>query len=150
MAFSTETVGRLYASARNYTSLFVGIIGGIGIMSVPQSKGLTDAFNEVFNGLSMIAHGATSVWQIVVVAFPIIGVLMAQLASRSAKTDNQAASVQAAVKDPNTPVSFETKAALLDATANLPEIKRDETKIVVDDKILAKAVPANIVVAAKT
>lgn len=149
MAFSTETIGRLYASGRNYTSLLVGFIGGVGIISASQSKGLTEAFAEIFNGVSQIVHGATSIWQILVVAFPLIGVVMAKLASKSAKTDNQAASVQAAVKDPNTPISFETKASLLDATASLPEIRRDETKIVVDDKILAKAVPANIVVAAK-
>lgn len=117
MGISTETIGRLLASGRNYTSTIVGFIGGIGLMSASQSKGLTDAFGEMFNGLSMIAHGATSAWQIIVVAFPIVGVIMAKMASNSAKTANQAAAVQAAVADPNTPVSDEAKTAIVKAAA---------------------------------
>src|SRR5579862_9785094 len=103
MALSVETVNRLLASGRNYASTVVGFIGGIGIMSASQSKGLTDALGEIINGLSMIVHGAASAWSILVVAFPVIGAVMARLASKSATTNNQATQLQAAVKDPNTP-----------------------------------------------
>jgi hypothetical protein len=149
VAFSTETIGRLYASGRNYASVIVGFIGGIGLMSASQSKGLTDSINEIFNGISMIAHGATSAWQILVVAFPVISVVMAKWASNSAKTTSQAAAVQAAIKDPNTPVPFEAKAAVLDAAISLDDVKKDQTKITVTDPILAKAVPDRNVVAVK-
>lgn len=113
MKISTETVGRFLASGRNVTSTLVGFIGGIGVFSVAQSKGLTDAFTEIFNGLSMVVHGATSMWQILVVAFPAIGGVMAYFASRSAKTINQAEAVKAAVVDPNTPITPETKAVIV-------------------------------------
>lgn len=125
MAFSTETIGQLLASGRHYVSTTVGFIGGIGIMSAAQSKGLTDAINEIFQGLNMIAHGATSAWAILVVAFPVIGAIMAKFASNSASLPSQAAAVKAAVEDPNTPVPLEAKAAILDATAKLPEVVSD-------------------------
>lgn len=117
MNISTETIGRLLASGRNYASTIVGFIGGVGLMSASQSKGLTDAFNEMINGVSMTVHGATSAWQILVVAFPIIGVVMAKLASRSAKVDNQAAAVKAAVADPSTEVSDAAKTSIVQAAA---------------------------------
>lgn len=112
MTFSTETIGRLLASGRNYASTIVGFVGGIGLMSAAQSKGLTDALNEMFNGVSMIVHGATSAWQILVVAFPIIGIIMAKIASNSAKTVNQAVAVKAAVEDPQTPIAPEAAEAI--------------------------------------
>jgi hypothetical protein len=115
MAISTETIGRLLASGRNYASVLVGFVGGVGVVSASQQKGLTDALNEIFNGLNMVFHGATSLWQILVVAFPIIGVVLAKFASNSAKVTNQAAAVQAAVKDPNTPIPPETKTAIVAA-----------------------------------
>ena len=148
MAFSTETIGRLLASGRNYVSTIVGFIGGIGVISAAQSKGLVDAINEIFAGLGQIVHGASSLWQILIVAFPIIGAIMAKLASNSAKTVNQAAAVQAAVKDPNTPVEAETKAAVLDTVVNLKEVPKD-TKIPVTDAALANMVPSPQVVASK-
>jgi hypothetical protein len=113
MSISTETIGRLLASGRNYASTIVGFIGGVGLMSASQSKGLTDAFNEMINGLSMIVHGATDAWGILVVAFPIIGVVLAKWASNSAKVANQAAAVQAAVVDPNTPIAPEVKETII-------------------------------------
>jgi hypothetical protein len=119
MTFSTETIGRLLASGRNYASTIVGFIGGVGIISAAQSKGLTDAFNEIINGLSMIVHGATSMWQILVVAFPIIGVIMAKMASNSAKTVNQATAVKAAVEDPKTPIPPEAATAIKAAAAQV-------------------------------
>jgi len=117
MALSSETVGRLLASGRNYASIAAGFVGGIGLMSAAQQKGFTDALNEIFNGLSQVVHGATSMWQILVVAFPIIGAVMARFASNSAKVTNQAPAVLAAVKDPNTPIPPETKTAIV-AAAN--------------------------------
>lgn len=146
MAFSTETVGRLLASGRNYASTIVGFIGGVGLMSASQSKGLSDAFAEMFNGLSMVFHGATSAWQIIVVAFPIVGVVMAKMASNSAKVTNQAAAVQAAVKDPNTAVAIEAKASILDAAANAAPLAKP---IEVKDEALATLVPSEKVVAVK-
>lgn len=115
MAFSTETINRLLASGRNYASVVVGFIGGVGVISAAQQKGFTDALNEIFNGLSMVFHGATSLWQILIVAFPIIGVAMAKFASNSAKVTNQAPAVLAAVKDPATPIPPETKTAIVAA-----------------------------------
>ena len=115
MAFSTETINRLLASGRNYASVVVGFVGGVGVVSASQQKGLTDALNEIFNGLSMVFHGATSLWQILAVAFPIIGAVFAKLASNSAKVTNQAPAVLAAVKDPNTPIPPETKTAIVAA-----------------------------------
>lgn len=115
MNISTETIGKLLASGRNYASTLVGFVGGIGIVSASQNKGLTDALNEIFNGLSMIVHGATSFWQILVVAFPIIGVVMAKMASNSAKVTNQAAAVKAAIVDPNTSIAPEVKATVVEA-----------------------------------
>lgn len=119
MALSAETIGRLLASGRNYASTIVGFIGGVGIVSAAQSKGLTDALSEIFNGLSMVFHGATSLWQILVVAFPIIGIAMAKLASNSAKVTNQAPAVLAAVKDPATPIPPETKTAIIAAATEV-------------------------------
>lgn len=144
MQISTETVGRLLASGRNYASTIVGFIGGIGLMSAAQQKGLTDALNEIWNGVSQIVHGATSAWQILVVAFPIIGAVMAKLASNSATVKNQAAAVQAAVKDPNTAVSVEAKASILDAAAESAPLTEP---IKVADPALAAAVPSAKVVA---
>ena len=117
MAISSETIGRLLASGRNYASTIVGFIGGIGLMSASQQKGFSDAIGEIFNGLCQVVHGATSLWQILIVAFPIIGIFMAKLASNSAKVSNQAPAVLAAVVDPNTPITPETKTAIV-AAAN--------------------------------
>lgn len=145
MALSVETVNRLFASGRNYASTIAGFIGGIGIMSASQSKGLSDAFSEIFNGLSMILHGATSAWAILIVAFPIIGGIMGKLASNSATTANQATQVNAAVKDPNSPITKDTAASIIDATTNLDVVKTSETKIAVTDAEIANKVPSAIV-----
>lgn len=119
MNISTETVGRLLASGRNYGSLIVGFVGGVGLISTSQSKGLTDAFGEIFNGLSMVFHGATSAWQILAVAFPVIGIAFAKWASNSAKVSNQAPAVLAAVVDPNTSITPETKKAIISAATEV-------------------------------
>lgn len=145
MALSIVTVGQLLASGRNYASTIAGFVGGVGLMSASQSKGLVDAFSEIFNGLSMVVSGATNAWGILIVAFPIIGAIMAKFASNSASLPSQAAAVKEAVKDPNTPVPIEAKADILDATAGLEEV-RDPIKV--SDPKLAMAAQNPLVKAA--
>lgn len=123
MAFSTETIGRLYASGRNYINSGLGLLTGIGLMSAAQNKGLTDSIGEIYNGVSQIVHGATSAWQIIaVIAAPILTPIIARYASRSAKVDNQAAAVKAAIIDPNTDITPEVKAVVLQAATEVKKI----------------------------
>lgn len=123
MAFSTETIGRLLASGRNYVGQIIAFAGGIGVMSAAQEKGLTDALNEIWTGISQVVHGASSAWTIIaVVAAPIIGPLLARWASNSAKVDKQAAAIVTAIKDPNTPISPEVKAVVLEAATEVKKI----------------------------
>ena len=113
---STETIGRLWASGRNYASLGIGFASGIGVISAAQNKGLTDSLAEIYNGVSQVVHGATSAWQIMaVVLAPIIGPIIARYASKSATVANQSAAVKIAIADPNTPITPEVKATVLDA-----------------------------------
>jgi hypothetical protein len=120
MAFSTETIGRLYASGRNYINLGIGFASGVGLLSAAQNKGLMDALNEMYNGVSLIVHGATSAWTILaVVLAPIVGPILARMASNSAKVSNQAPAVLAAIKDPNTEISPEVKTAVLQAATEV-------------------------------
>lgn len=144
MKFSVETIGKIWAQGRNYASMLVGFIGGVGIISASQSKGLTDSLTEIANGVSQIAHGATSIWQILLAAFPFLAVWFAKMAGNSAKTTSQAAAVQAAVNDPATPISLETKATILDTAVTAGEVK---APIVVKDPALADATQSNKVVA---
>lgn len=143
MAFSTETIGQLLASGRHYVSTTAGFIGGIGLMSAAQSKGLGDAFSEIFDGIGMIIHGSSSAWAILVVAFPVIGGVMAKFASKSASLPNQAAAIKAAVQDPNTPVSAAVQKDMIEATVELPKVQT-----IVVDKTVADEVPSASVVAA--
>jgi hypothetical protein len=123
MAFSTETIGRLYASGRNYINSGLGLLTGMGIMSAAQDKGLMDSLNEIYTGVSQVVHGATSAWQIIaVIAAPIATPIIAWFASRSAKTTNQAAAVKAAIVDPNTPIAPEVKATVLEAATEVKKI----------------------------
>lgn len=146
MAISSETIGRLLASGRNYAGQIIAFAGGIGIMSAAQQKTLSEGLSQVVDGVMMVIHGGATMWTVLaVIAAPIIGPILARWASNTAKTGNQAAAVKAAVQDPNTPVSLETKATILDATAALPEVKND---IVVTDKALAAATESNQVKAA--
>lgn len=143
MAFSSETIGQILASGRHYVSTTVGFIGGVGIMSAAQSQGLVDAFNQIFQGLKMVLDGATSAGSILMVAFPVIGAIMAKIASKSASVPNQAAALKAAVEDPNTAVPAQAQKDLIAATVALPEVKT-----VVADRVVAEAVPSEAVVAA--
>lgn len=114
MNISTETVGRLLASARGYTQYAVGFATSLGLLSAANSKGLSDGFADIFAGISQTFHGFTSVWQIgVVVLAPVTSIVLAKWSSNSAKTASQAAAVKAAVIDPNTPISPETKASIV-------------------------------------
>lgn len=123
MAFSTETIGRLYASGRNYINSGLGLLTGIGLMSAAQNKGLTDSLAEIYNGVSQVVHGATSAWQIIaVIAAPILTPIIARYASNTAKTVNQAAAVKAAIVDPNTPVAPEVKAAVISAAVEVKKL----------------------------
>lgn len=144
MALSSETIGQLLASGRHYVSTTVGFIGGVGIMSAAQSKGLVDAFGQIFDGLKMVMEGATSAGSILMVAFPIIGAIMAKFASKSASLPNQAAAVKAAVLDPNTPVPEQVQKDMIAATVELPKVQT-----IVADKEIAAEVPSASVVAAE-
>lgn len=120
MNISTETVGRMLASGRNYVGQIIAFASGIGLMSASQNKGLTDSLSEMYNGAVMMVHGATSFWTItVVVAAPIVGPILAKWASNSAKVDNQAVAVKAAVTDPNTLISPVAKDAIQSAAAKV-------------------------------
>lgn len=114
MAFSTETIGRLLASGRGYAQFGVGALTSIGLLSAANSKGLSDGFADVFAGISQTIHGFTSIWQIAaVVVAPVASVVLARWSSNSAKVENQAAAVQAAVVDPNTPIAPDVKATII-------------------------------------
>lgn len=123
MTISIETIGRLYASGRNYVNSGLGLLTGIGLMSAAQNKSLTDSLAEIYNGVSQIVHGATSAWQIIaVVAAPILTPIIARYASKSATTNSQAAAIKAAIVDPNTPITPEVKATVLEAATEVKKI----------------------------
>lgn len=122
MGISTETIGKWLAEGRNYGSTIVGFIGGVGVISASQQKGFTDAMSEIFNGLGMVFHGAASFWQILIVAFPFIGVALAKWAKNTASVDNQTKAVVAAIKDPNTEIKPEVKATVLEAATEVKKI----------------------------
>jgi hypothetical protein len=118
LAFSVETVGRLLASARGYAQFGVGALTSIGLLSAANSKGLAAGLSEVFTGISQTIHGFTSIWTILVVVLaPITSMVLAKWSSHTAKTSSQAAAVQAAVIDPNTPISPAVKTVIV-STAN--------------------------------
>jgi hypothetical protein len=145
MAISSETIGRLLASGRNYAGQIIAFAGGIGVMSAAQQKSLSEGLGQVVDGVMMVVHGGAQVWTVLaVIAAPIVGPILARWASNSAKTDNQAAAVQAAVRDPNSPVSVEAKASILDAAAESAPLQKP---IVVADPVLAQMVPSEKVVA---
>ena len=151
MKFSSEDIGRLLASGRGYSQYALGVATTLGLVSASNSKGLTDSLNEIINGVSMIVHGATSFWQIAaVILTPIGSVILAKWSSNSAKTVNQAASVNASIKEAvadNKPIPLAVKASAIDTAANIPEVKDNNPPIKVADPILANAVPAANVVA---
>ncbi len=144
MKISTETIGKWYAEGRNYGSMVLGFATGIGLMTAAQQQGMMDALNQMYQGFLMIISGATSFYQILIVAFPIVGVMIAKMAKKSATVDSQSAALAAAAKDPNTEISKTATANLLiAATETAPLAKPIEVK----DKELADLVPSDKVVA---
>jgi len=144
MNISTETIGKWLAEGRNYGSMILGFATGVGLMTAAQQQGMTDALHQIYQGVTLIVSGATSFYQILIVAFPIVGVVVAKWAKKSASVDNQAAALAAAAKDPNTEISKGATANILLATAEAAPLK---APIVVADADLAAAVPSNKVVA---
>lgn len=151
MKISSEDIGRLLASGRGYAQAGVGLVFGVGLSSAAQNKGLLDAITEMYNGLMMVVHGATSFWQIgIAIVGPFASYFLARWSSNSAKTVNQAAAVNTSVKEAvaaNQPVPLIVKATAIDTAANIPEVKDNNPTIKVGDPKLARAVPADIVVA---
>lgn len=144
MKISTETIGKWYAEGRNYGSMILGFATGVGLMTAAQQQGMMDALNQMYQGALMIVSGATSFYQILIVAFPVVGVVLAKMAKKSATTDSQSAALVAAAKDPNTEISKTATANLLAATAETAPLAKP---IEVMDKELASIVPSNKVVA---
>jgi len=124
--------------------MILGFATGVGLMTAAQQQGMTDALHQIYQGVTLIVSGATSFYQILIVAFPIVGVVVAKWAKKSASVDNQAAALAAAAKDPNTEISKGATANILLATAEAAPLK---APIVVADADLAAAVPSNKVVA---
>lgn len=144
MKISTETIGKWYAEGRNYGSMALGLLTGIGVMSAAQQQGMMDALNQMYQGVLMIVSGATSFYQILIVAFPIVGVMLAKMAKKSASVDNQSKAVLAAAQDPNTEISKGATANLLAAAAESAPLA---DKIKVTDKELAELAPTDKVIA---
>ncbi len=144
MAFSTETIGKWLAEGRNYGSMILGFATGIGLMTAAQQQGLTDAIHQMYQGVTMIVSGATSFYQILIVAFPIVGVMFAKWAKKSATVESQSAALVAAAKDPNTTLSKAATANLLEATVEAAPLAKP---IEIKDKELAEAIPSDKVVA---
>ena len=144
MKISTETIGKWYAEGRNYGSMALGLLTGIGVMSAAQQQGMMDAINQMYQGVLMIVSGATSFYQILIVAFPIVGVMLAKWAKKSATVDSQSKAVLTAAQDPNTEISKGATANLLAAAAESAPLAQP---IVVKDKELAEIAPSDKVVA---
>jgi len=142
MAISTETIGKWLAEGRNYGNMALGFATGIGLMTAAQQQGMMDAFHQMYQGVTLIVSGATSFYQILIVAFPIVGVMLAKMAKKSATVDSQAKAVKAAIADPNTPITIEVKANVLDAAVDAADIQQP-IKV---DKVLAEATQSSNVV----
>lgn len=138
MNISLETIGRIYAGARNQANSVIGFAAGIGVISAAQQKGFTDSITEIYNGIAMVVHGATSFYQIgLIVVGPIVGFVLTWYAQRSAKTENKQASIIATAADPSDSGSAVAKAQLVTAAAvvakdpTIGATTREEAKIAV-------------------
>lgn len=138
MALSVETVNKSLAAFRGYAQYAIGAITAIGLMKASSGNDISQALGQVIDGLNQVVSGGHALW---VALLPLGSVFLAWWSTYTARTANQAAQVQAAVKDPNTPVTMDAKAALLDAAAALPEVVKEHPILVTDEK-LAQAVPA--------
>jgi hypothetical protein len=120
MGLSVETVNRVLASFRGYAQYGAGILTALGIMSAANDKQFSDAVVEITTGVTQVIHGGSEIWQIIIVTCgPVISVVLARWSSHTAKVTSQAAQVQAAVIDPNTPVPLPAVAAIVDAAQHL-------------------------------
>lgn len=125
MKLSFETLARIYAAGRNYANLVIGFCASLGLISVAQQKTLTESLAEVYAGVSQIAHGLSSIWQIlVVVGGPFVGAVLAWYAQRSATTPKQS---EAVAKSGAVVVTSPEVAA---ATPNPNVVSRDAVQIV--------------------
>lgn len=117
---SLETVGRLYASGRNYANLALGFSAGVGIISAAQNKDFLDALGEVYQGVTLVVHGGTAIWtMIAAILAPIVGGFLARKASNSAKTENRQAGIIAIARDPSDSGNDAAKAALIRAAGEI-------------------------------
>jgi hypothetical protein len=104
MKISLESLARFYAASRNFASMAVGFGASLGLISVVQQKTLSDGFADIFAGIAQMAHGAASVWQVlVIIGGPAIGGISMWYAQRSAKKTSNVAALAAAPETVVTP-----------------------------------------------
>ena len=153
MAFSIETIGRLWAAGRNLGNQAIGIMVGAGLATAAQQQGFVEALDQIWKGAQMIYSGGSSLYAIgIVVLGPPIGWFWSYVAQRSAKTDSQAAAVHAAVADPNTLVSAETQKSIIQTTASIAqsnnlEVSKDAKVVLLDATASLPEVVSDIKVA---
>lgn len=143
MAFSIETIGRVWAAGRNLGNQAIGIAVGAGLATAAQQQGFVEALDQIWKGAQMIYSGGSSLYAIgIVVLGPPLGWFWTYVAQRSAKTDNQAAAIHAAVLDPNTTLSKDAKVSIVSAAAD-PTL--GTTGIVNPELAAEPATPGNVV-----
>lgn len=117
---SLETVGRLYASGRNYANMGLGFAAGVGIISAAQNKDFLDALGEVYQGVTLVVHGGTAIWtMIAAILAPVVGGILARCASNSAKTEKRQDNIIAIARDPSDSGNDAAKAALIRAAGEI-------------------------------
>lgn len=138
MKISLETVARIYAAGRNYANLAAGAAFSLGLVSASQNKTVTESLAEIANGVSMIVHGFTSIWQVaVVVGAPVVGGVLAWYAQRSAKTDNKIEAAKAVASDPSDPKQLDAQIALSNAAATIPGATKVVNPVIADNPATA-------------
>ena len=153
MAFSIETVGRVWAAGRNLGNQAIGMAVGAGLATASQQADFLTAVDQIWKGAQMIYSGGSSLYALgVVVLGPAIGWYWSYVAQRSAKTDSQAAAVHAAVADPNTMVSAETQKSIIQTTASIAqsnnlEVSKDAKVVLLDATAALPEVVSDIKVA---
>lgn len=149
MKISLETIRQTYAAGRNYANYFLGVATTLGLLSSAQNKTIMDSLSDIAAGIGQIVHGFTSIWQVgTVVLGPVIGIVLAQLASHSATAKSQAASLAASASAAPSQSTTNAQVALLTAVTAVEKQAPDMTiqgKIVASPEV-ANAVPSNKVV----
>lgn len=142
---SLETVGRLYASGRNYANMGLGFAAGVGIISAAQNKDFLDALGEVYQGVTLVVHGGTAIWTMVAaILAPITGAFLARKASNSAKTENRQAGIIAIARDPNDSGNDAAKAALIRAAGEIARAPDLPVKVSEQAKVAIVNVAASL------